>query len=315
MRIDQQELLIQSIRAGTVYYKKLKIVPATIDQNLEACQVYSDTYDDCLKSEIMTEEKLEMWMIYNNLLPRDFVKQKTGLNKDIDQEKKNLYNNRSRSKEVGRIRFILDEARKALNKLHAPKLQHSQNTCEFIANLEKRMFLLRKTTYYNNKKYNGSKFSKIFEIWQDSLVNEKTIRLLARSEHWRTLWNIKKSHNIALFSKHSDNTEFTINQKNLITWSLIYDNVYESLESPDESVIRDDDMLDGWFLVQKEKQEKEQRNENINNKIKSGKISGSGHVFVMPDSEEELSDLMRSTSLAAPQHLLHNQHGVVKSHE
>lgn len=315
MRTDQQELLIQSIRAGTVYYKKLKIVPATIDQNLEACKIYTNIYDECLRSGIMTEENLEMWMISNNLLPKNFAQKKKDFNNAIDNTKISLYKNRSSKKSIGKIKYTLQELRSDLIRLVEPKIQYSQNTCEFIANLEKRMFLLKETTFYNKKLYKGSNFNRVFEAWQDSLISEKNIRLLARSDFWRQLWNTKKTNTVSLFNYYDKNVELTINQRNLLTWSMIYDNVYESIESPEESVISDDDMLDGWFLSQKEKREKEQTQNSIESKIKTPKVSNSGHVFVVADSEEERQQINMASSHVLPEQFIHSQHGVVVNNE
>ena len=37
----------------------------------------------------------------------------------------------------------------------------------------------------------------------------------------------------------------------------MYDNVYESHERPNDKIIEDDDCLDGWFIVQRRKHEKD----------------------------------------------------------
>ena len=74
MRTDEEELLVQSIRAGTVRHRNILIVPATIDQLYRAAKTYKQAYDRSVKSGLMTEQGLEMWMIENTLLPKSFVK-------------------------------------------------------------------------------------------------------------------------------------------------------------------------------------------------------------------------------------------------
>lgn len=313
MRTDQQEFLIQSIRAGTVHYKNLRIVPATIDQNMKSCEVFSKTYDRCLDSGVMTEEQMEQWMIATKLLPSDFKKLQDTFNKEIDNQKLSLYKSRQSAKKVNQIRYLLNELRSDLLNLRRPKNEFSQNTCEFIAHLDQRMYILRCTTMYGKKKYTGSNFAKVFAIWQDSLLSETTIRELARCYSWKSIWNIHKSNKIgSLFKQYKrKNIDLTVNQRNLITWSNIYDNVSESMDCPSEDVISDDDMLDGWFIDQKNKREKEAKKDSISDKIKSSKIANANHVFVMAEDEEEV-DLALANGPVQPEHVVHNQPGVIR---
>ena len=44
--------------------------------------------------------------------------------------------------------------------------------------------------------------------------------------------------------------------KNIVMWSQLYDNVQESMDAPTKDVIKDDDLLDGWLIVQGKKREK-----------------------------------------------------------
>ena len=44
-----------------------------------------------------------------------------------------------------------------------------------------------------------------------------------------------------------------IDQKNILILSRMYDNVQESLDCPADDIMQDDDMLDGWFIHQKNK--------------------------------------------------------------
>lgn len=84
----------------------------------------------------------------------------------------------------------------------------------------------------------------------------------------------------------------TINQRNLLTWSKIYDNVQESLECPSEKVIEDDDMLDGWFLVQKLERERERvERERESSSSKSKQASKLANAQVMFSPNDEFSDM------------------------
>ena len=65
----------------------------------------------------------------------------------------------------------------------------------------------------------------------------------------------------------------------------MYDNAYESMESPSDEVVADDDMFDGWMIFQRRQREKDKKQQEV------GKMSGSNHggeVFVVAESAEDV---------------------------
>ncbi len=288
MRTDEEEYWIQSIRAGTVIHKNITIVPATIDQVRDAANVYRLSYDKSLENGIMTDLGLENWMIENSLLPKSFFTSKENLNTSIDNIKKNLFNNRSNKAAVKSIRGDLKNTRAKLKDLFAPKSQMSHNTCEFIAQTEKLVSLLNATTFKNNKPYKPANMNIVIEIWQESLASESLIRFLARCDIWKSIW-ANKGFDFKLFKNKPDD-DLTINQRNLITWSRVYENIQESMDCPTDNVIEDDDMLDGWFLIQQAKREKEKMEQEVE-KLSgtTDKMSEANHVFIPQGSNIDIS--------------------------
>jgi len=67
----------------------------------------------------------------------------------------------------------------------------------------------------------------------------------------------------------------------------MYDSVYESTESPPDKVIEDDDCLDGWFIEQRKKHDRNKLSAEADNLITNKKIANSGEIFVMANSDEE----------------------------
>lgn len=65
----------------------------------------------------------------------------------------------------------------------------------------------------------------------------------------------------------------------------MYDGVNESQEAPGESVIKDDYMLDGWFIVQRKKREKAQSEKEFEQG--NPKIAGAGEVYIMANNKEQ----------------------------
>lgn len=293
MRTDEEELLVQSIRAGTVKHRNILIVPATIDQLYRAAKVYNKAYESSVKSGLMTEIGLEMWMIENSLLPKSFATSKKNIEDNIDSIKKDLYKNRFSSASLKALRANLKNTRAKLDDLVSPKRSMFHQTCEHFAQTQKIIYLLEHTTFKGKERYVPRNMNFIIEIWQASIVPETTIRLLARSNTWKSIWT-NKGFGFDLFKKRK-NTDLTINQRNLVTWSRVYDNIQESLECPNDDVIADDDMLDGWFLIQKEKREqeaKEREKETLfSSKGKNSKAAQAGHVFLPQNQGYDIASL------------------------
>jgi hypothetical protein len=284
MRTDEEELLIQSIRAGTVRHRDMLIVPATIDQLHRAAKVYNKAYESSLKSGLMTEDTLEMWMTDNNILPKGFFSQRKSISEQIDKLKKDLFRNRRTKSAVKSIKSDLVNTRAKLDDLVSPKRSMFHQTCEYFAQTQKIIYILQNTTFKKKKKYRPSNINNIIEIWQSSIITEDNIRYLARSATWKSIWT-NRGFGFDLFKKRK-NTDLTINQRNLVTWSRVYDNIQESIDCPNDDVIADDDMLDGWFLIQKDKREKEERERDAESLMGGGKNTkarNAGHVFLPTD--------------------------------
>jgi hypothetical protein len=66
----------------------------------------------------------------------------------------------------------------------------------------------------------------------------------------------------------------------------MYDRIYESPDCPSEEVINDDDMLDGWLLVQKRHREGERQKQELQQKV-GGKLGKADDVFLMAETPQD----------------------------
>ena len=121
--------------------------------------------------------------------------------------------------------------------------------------------------------------------WQSHFISESKSRELARTDPWKSLWITRESSGSSLFA-NPPNTELTYNQKNILIWSQMYDNIQESMECPNKEVIEDDDMLDGWFIIQHQKREKDRTEKEFENSTKNDKIKNASEVFVVSTREK-----------------------------
>ena len=122
------------------------------------------------------------------------------------------------------------------------------------------------------------------DYYNSNQISSDKFRLVARSEPWRSMWNIGKKQGNA-FGKPA--CELSKDQISLSSYSSMYDNVYESSEAPDEKVIEDDDCLDGWFINQRREYDKQKKKKQAEDMIKNPKIANSQEIFLMARDKQE----------------------------
>jgi hypothetical protein len=107
---------------------------------------------------------------------------------------------------------------------------------------------------------------------------------MARTEPWRSTWSCKKCEREVFGVPTVDLTE---DQKSLVIWSTMYDNIYEHPSCPQQEIVDDDDLIDGWMIVQRKERQKNQTKLQVEDLISNVKIKNSGEVFVIGQSKSD----------------------------
>lgn len=289
------EYILHRIISGKTYFNFNKerycLKAPSLDVKQRALEIYFD---------IVSEEKFAGWLRESNLDNIlislgywDFgTKEKIkDLEKKIEKLKIDLYKNRLNSKLIKSIRSNIKNTYKELNKILAHKTDLYQNTLEGYANSIKNEYILCHSLYKNNKlvfKFNDNSsyiyFNSLIAASNEHSIDMQEIKKLARDGSWRSIWSCNKDNPFGVPGSvhlHDD-------QRALINLSIMYDSVYDHPECPEDFVIEDDDMLDGWMLFQKEKNRKE--------KAQSSQTVSSVHknaqeVFIMANSKEDLENI------------------------
>ena len=291
MKQHEREYFISRIRSGIYTIKinglTLKIYQPTIEQEFEINQIFQESYAQAIEDDFMTEDQALQFMIYQGLWSEQDDEKIEGLKKDIERLKIEIYNARNNEKFKEQIRAYLRAGEKQLRKQSEKKAMFYTNTCEGLSILEKSFAFLERCTYLNGSLFDfeSVNIEDVLNSYYSLILPENAIRELARNEPWRSLWALNSSNSFDLFS--NKNRELSPDQKSLLIWSKMYDNVGESLEAPSEDVINDDDMLDGWFIIQRKKREKQQAESELDSTIKNEKIKNSSEVFVMAGSRKD----------------------------
>ncbi len=209
--------------------------------------------------------------------------------KKLDNYKLSLYNQRLNKKQILSNKKNIESIKNSIQKLMQRKSSFNYLTLEDYANIKKNEYIYLNTIYYSNSNdlVFSSDPSNVSHLLFDSIMAEisnyfisiEEYKSIARSEYWRSIWTGNKYN---VFDKAA--CDLTDEQKSLINVSTMYDKIFEHPECPENFVIEDDDMLDGWMIYQKNKIE-ESKKENKSQDITT-KHGNAQEIFIMADRED-----------------------------
>jgi len=301
MKQHRREYLISRIRAGVylVEYKgmELTISPPTLKQVLQSNVVYNKAFNEAYEDGIMDEEEMEAWMRKQNIWTQEDDTSIKVIKEDINKLRIRIYEDRNNDELKERIRLYLRAGEDGLNEQLRKKYQFAVHTCEGIAKSEQHRWLIKKCAHYGGSKVKLEDVSldDLITLQQEEMLSEGSIRELARNEPWRSTWATKDQASINLFA--NSDRELNVDQKNIIIWATMYDNIQESSEVPSDDIIEDDDVLDGWFIIQKKKRDSEQATNDFDSSTTNDKIRNAGEIYVMADDQKQMERVESMNSL------------------
>ena len=296
MDVFKKTRLVNRLKTGIVYLKIDGKLYKTCHPTQEDIALSELVFDEVLSTikfdDLITKEQASNLLFIRGTWNQEYEANLEKQNNYLDDQKISLYKALFNVKEQKLIRKRIKQVNKNIQKLLIRKHSLDHVTLENFADSIRDDFLLALTI----RGYEGSQIYDYFNFWQsDSVIlnrfsnylnknwlSNEDCRELARTEPIRSYWNISKEK---IFGKNS--VELTNDQKSIILYSRMYDNVYESMERPDDAVIEDDDMLDGWFAEQRKNMDRERKRKEAD-KILDKKGGGQGgELFVMADNSLE----------------------------
>lgn len=285
------EFIVSDYLPLTVNDKNLFLSLPSRPNRFLAERFFLDTYQQSIEEGLLTEEQIEELLNKHKIWNNEKQKIFDGLLLDIEKIKLNMYENWMAPEKLKDLRKALNTTKDVLEKYYIDKSVFNGFSAKSVAQYCKQHFLTGCSIYtFYNKPY----WKNPIKCWNKSdevlhgaylslnkyMLNDSDFRELARSAAWRGIWSVKKSGN--LFGKPI--VDLTNYQRQLIVWTNMYDSVYKHSECPDEVVINDDDLLDGWMLHQKKKRDLEQNKTRLENMI-NPKIWNSEEVFILMDDK------------------------------
>lgn len=303
MNEAQIELLTYRILTGILYFEYMdeqyELRSPSFEIRYKANILYEKTLSDEKFNVWIREENATQTMISLGLWNKDTNTLIKDLEKQIENLKVELYQSAIDISKNQKVRKALNSAKDQLNRILSTKSEFFVSTLEGYASSIKNEYIVCKTLFKNNKlvfdstsgKISANLFNSIVSEINKYIINISEFKEIARSSLWKAYWNAGKD---SIF--RGSISEWTDDQRTLINISRMYDSVYEHPECPNDKIIADEDMLDGWMIVQKRKVEKT-KNERAVDELNPN-LKNAQEVFLIANDQESMENIM---SLNSPQ--------------
>jgi hypothetical protein len=258
----------------------------------ESMMVYEEAYDQAYYKGLYLKDEIPELLfdldLYSPFDDQDITK----IKREIEDLKVQAFENYNKFRELKTIKFSIRQKEDILNRIYKKRYQFDHLTCEGYATFSQWNWIIENSTYFETgEPYDWSSLtiSQVLSYYESSSITSEEYRIIARSDLWRPIWVLgKKTGN--LFDRSS--SMLSKDQITLCSFSMMYDNVYESPESPHDNVIEDDDCLDGWFIHQKRKHKKAKKENEVNKLLSSNsKIANAKEVFIVANNREEAEEI------------------------
>ena len=300
MDSQRKEKIIYDIIVGVKYFyldgNEYRFVPNGKFDIYHSNILYYKFMHDHKYDGLMTIEDQVKYLNHFQLWTFKNTEELKSLEKNLESMKLDLFLNRINVSYTNKLRKKISSVKTGILRSHINKNKFLDETLEHHASEIKEKFLIcmsirdskgKKICNRNNFLDIDNRFIQIHnDIANKETVTVNEFREIARTQPFRGMWNHGKYR---VFDRKI--SELTKYQKVLSSYSVMYDNVFKSVECPTDDVINDDDMLDGWFIQQSREQEerkKEKEGEKMFDKFKG---KDGQELFVMSRDKQEVDQI------------------------
>ena len=318
---DSKNFFVAQIMSGLKFFdvdgQRYKVVSPSSEIKLLGEYIYRETIQSSKYEDLITRDKAKMLLSTLDIWKSKDDKDFEDLEKYSDDLKIQLYQAFYKSKTQEDIRKKLKRTGNILQKAMVKKHSLEHATIEYHAYLTKKQFITALCILDKNNKniYTEKDFwlsdpyilNGIINKMDSESISIPEFRDMAQNEPWRSLWTIGKEKVFGIPIK-----DLNDDQKTLVSFSKMYDNAYESTDCPPDDVFKDNDMFDGWMLLQKRQRENDKKQQDLD-KI-TGQHGDAGEVFVVAETAEDI-DRIQSLNDTGTRKQLANKFNYIKSQE
>ena len=297
MELSEKEFLLHRIFSGTTRTEVGNGFYVITSPNREDRYKAQEVYKSALKShryeEWFTNKQILMILEQQGIFSSEDSEKLEKLEKDIEELKFQLFKSMLNAEKMKFIRSTLKKVREYQYELSSKKHSLDYLTLEGYASLKRSQYLVSRCLYYDNGERvfsdsntldNGPLIEKAIIAISASQIAHDKIREMSRSEPWRSYWGADKTN---VFGAPA--VDLTDEQRSLILYSRMYDGAYEHPECPDEKVIEDDDMFDGWMIFQKKNREKKKTQKSVDSVL--GKKQREAEEIFIPSTQQQSKNI------------------------
>jgi len=229
---------------------------------------------------------MQEYMIQKGFWSLDEESELSTAGKRMDTLKEEMFNHYAafKSAQVEKFRQLLLKLRLRAGELFKKKHAYDINTCSGLAMVYQLQFLLSRNVIDSE----GNLITDIDDYFIKALCeqyvanrpSDHEIRQISKMDLWRGIWHASKG-STSVFGVSG--VALSDEQRSLLGWTRLYDNVNEAASPPVKVVLDDDDLLDGWLIVQHKKQEAEKQGNNDARNIQPN----AQEVFIPAETNED----------------------------
>ena len=270
--------LVNQLTSGYTFVGKYIIDIPSAQVLAEADNIYETFLYQNRFEEVIREYQTKVLLMKHGLWSVFDDKEFESLPKRLDSTKLELFYGYTVPSRARRIRDRISSIHSQYTKLADRRSLFDKYTIEALADLEREYFIINNTLLDN--KYNKTQvrpilLERILLESRKKVINVKKYRELARNEYWTNIWS---TSGLSCFRQIGDA------QRLLISYTKFYDNISSHPESPSSIVMNDDDLLDGWLIHIKQKQEQEKRTSDFD---KNNRHTNANEHFIMTSNSAE----------------------------
>lgn len=257
-----------------------------------AQELYHEVHEQARMDGLLSDEGLYDFLVENGHWDGERQGLLGRLPGEIEDFKVGLIGSRFRSDERATIRLYLAAAKKKYAELMNERHGQDWLSCLGAASIARSRYLLGASLYAGKRPvFPDDSFwdrpsvllDNVLLAYSRARIDDAAYRELARTDPWRAVWNSRKVE-ASLFGVAA--SEHTDEQKSLVNWSLLYDSVYAHPECPGDDVVGDDDLLDGWMIVQRRKREEQAKKQSADD-VTSEAVGKHDEVYLVAGSVED----------------------------
>lgn len=199
----------------------------------------------------------------------------------LEKELKTVQYQKNRQKVITNAIKRAKEQQKELTNLKYSLLEH---TLESFCNRIKQRYIVQNSIKFLDGQQDLLKNIDIIDKLsvlisrEDSKIDEKVIRELARTSPFRIMWRATQEAGNSLFP-HST-SEMSELQYALVQWSMMYDYAFNHPDRPGDDIIEDDEKFDAWY--KNVDSNKNKKSPNVKGPKRNGGIQ---EVYIPADAE------------------------------